>query len=123
MLILLGIVWVYLFVPYWIINRLIFVLLSVHVFFSDSKVSMQMNQPQSISIGIEVRYSHVVLLRVTHLILYSDQQAVGKKANISAEKGILTGKQKKCVKKKRRINKDTKSEKNIYRKSYIFSDY
>jgi hypothetical protein len=81
-----SIVWVYLFVPYWIINQLIFVLLSVHVFFSDSKVSMQMNQPESISIGIELRYSHVVLLRVTHLILYSDQQAVGKKQTFLQKK-------------------------------------
>ncbi len=113
----LGIVWVYLFVPFWIINQLIFVLLSVRVFFSDSKVSMQMNQPQSISIGIEVRYSHVVLLRVTHSLNSLFRSTSGwKKANISTEKVILTGKQKKCVKKKRRINKDSKSEKHCWLK-------
>ena len=113
----LGIVWVYLFVPYWIINQLIFVLLSVHVFFSDSKVSMQMNQPPSISIGIELRYSHVVLLRVTtHLILYSDQQAVGKKKTFRQKSHLDKQTKKKCVKKKRRINKDSKSEKHCWLK-------
>ncbi len=63
--------------------------------------SMQTNQPQSISIGIEVRCSHVVLLRVTHSLNSLFRSTSGwKKENISTEKSSWQANKKNALRRK-----------------------